>query len=94
MATESEQKAVESHQETAEPQPQTRVLQRFCDKNKTILETVEAHQIGREYYVYWADIQQKFNNNIDHLEKFLDLRNDTVTRGPRVLYETDGLQRL
>lgn len=93
MATESEQKAAESHQETAKPQPQARV-QRFCDKNKTILPgTVEAHQIGREYYVYWADIQQKFNN-IDHLEKYLDLRDNTVTRGPRVLYETDGLHRL
>ncbi|KAG0333728.1 hypothetical protein BG000_008929 [Podila horticola] len=74
---------------TADSTQEDSVSQKFRDKNKNdLLLNVQAHRIGGEYLVDWEDIKQAFTD-IDHLQKFMSQKDDTLNRGVRVPFEFD-----
>lgn len=73
---------------TADSKQEDSVFQKFCDKNKNDLLNVQAHRIGGEYFVDWEDIKQAFTD-IDHLQKFMSWKDNTLNRGVRVPFEFD-----
>ncbi|KAI9236364.1 MAG: hypothetical protein BYD32DRAFT_418953 [Podila humilis] len=74
---------------TADSKQEDAVFQKFRDKNKNnLLPSVRAHRVGREFFVDWQDIKLAFSD-IDHMQKFLNHKDDTLNRGVRVLFEVE-----